>query len=95
MSYKLEFKASALKEWAKLDSGVQWQFKSKLVERLETLRVPAARLHNMPDCYKIKLKQAGYRMIYQVEDECITVLVIAVGKRDKNAVYDRAKSRLD
>lgn len=33
MSYKLEFKKLALKEWKKLDPTVQTQFKKKLQER--------------------------------------------------------------
>jgi mRNA interferase RelE/StbE len=35
----------------------------------------------MPDCYKIKLRAAGYRLVYQVEDKTVTVIVVAVGKR--------------
>lgn len=48
----------------------------------------------MPDCYKIKLRQSGYRLIYQVEDERITIIVLAVGRRDKSEAYEKAKSRL-
>ena len=47
----------------------------------------------MPDCYKIKLKAAGYRLVYKVIDERIVVSVIAVGKRERSAVYDQAKKR--
>ncbi|MDO5667746.1 MAG: hypothetical protein Q4G44_07995 [Alcaligenaceae bacterium] len=28
----------------------------------------SARLSGMPDCYKIKLRSVGYRLIYQVND---------------------------
>ncbi len=44
--------------------------------------------------YKIKLRQVGYRLVYAVEDKTITVTVIAVGKRNRNEVYDLALSRL-
>jgi len=37
--------------------------------------------------YKIKLRQAGYRLIYDVNDQTITVTVIAVGKREKGNIY--------
>ncbi|WP_024302567.1 type II toxin-antitoxin system RelE/ParE family toxin [Pseudogulbenkiania sp. MAI-1] len=94
MSYKLEFKASAKKEWDKLDNSIRQQFKAKLAERLANPRIPTAKLHNMPDCYKIKLRQSGYRLIYQVEDERITIIVLAVGRRDKSEAYEKAKSRL-
>ena len=64
MTYKLVFKAAAKKEWDKLDTGSRRQFKKKLVERLDMPRVESARLSGMQDCYKIKLRSAGYRMVY-------------------------------
>jgi mRNA interferase RelE/StbE len=48
----------------------------------------------MPDCFKIKLRTAGCRLVYRVEDQRITVVVIGVGKREGGAVYDKAQSRL-
>ena len=94
MSYSLEFKGSALKEWQKLDSAIRSQFKKKLAERLERPRVASARLSGMTDCYKIKLKNAGYRLVYQVNDQRIVVIVVAVGKRENFAVYRSAEGRL-
>ena len=94
MTYKLEFKKSALKEWEKLGHTVKDQFKKKLKERLENPHVPSAALSGMKDAYKIKLRQLGYRLVYTVEDTTITVTVIAVGKRDRNEIYDIALSRL-
>lgn len=95
MSYSLEFVESALKEWRKLAPPIRDQFKKKLAERLERPRVPAARLHNLPDCYKIKLRTAGYRLVYQVNDKVVVVTVIAVGKRDKLKVYRAAGDRIE
>ncbi len=94
MSYSLEFKVSAMKEWKKLDGGIREQFKKKLAERLERPRVESAQLFGMPDCYKIKLKNAGYRLVYQVDDNCITVTVVAVGKRESLIVYRAAEERV-
>lgn len=94
MSYELAFKASALKEWKKLGHTVREQFKKKLKERLENPHVPGAALSGATKLYKIKLRQAGYRLVYSVEDAMIIVTVIAVGKRDRNEVYDIALSRL-
>ena len=94
MSYKLRFHELALAEWKKLDNSVREPLKKKLAERLDNPRTPAAALTGMPDCYKIKLLRAGYRLIYRVEDETVFVTVVAVGKRDKLKVYDTAKSRL-
>ena len=93
MSYSLEFVESALKEWRKLAPAIREQMKSKLRERLENPHVPAARLHGLPDCYKIKLRTVGYRLVYRVDDRVVVVTVIAVGKRDKGLVYSLAKRR--
>ncbi|GAB6142522.1 type II toxin-antitoxin system RelE/ParE family toxin [Methylosoma difficile] len=94
MTYELEFKKSALKEWDKLGHTVKGQFKKKLKERLENPHVPSAALTGGAYLYKIKLRQLGYRLVYLVEDKTITVTVIAVGKRDRNEVYDLALSRI-
>jgi mRNA interferase RelE/StbE len=95
MSYNLRFHELALKEWRKLDSTIREQFKKKLSERLENPRVPSAALTGMPDCYKIKLRQIGYRLIYRVEEDIIFVTVLSIGKREKLAVYKVAQKRLD
>ena len=93
MTYSLEFFESALKEWRKLAPQIRDQFKKKLAERLEHPHVPSARLHNLPDCYKVKLRTAGYRLVYKVDDKVVTVIVVAVGKRDKSMVYRSAGAR--
>ncbi|WP_119005695.1 type II toxin-antitoxin system RelE family toxin [Vibrio ezurae] len=94
MSYKLTFKVEAQKEWKKLDSTVKDQFKKKLASRLENPHVPSAKLNGMPNCYKIKLRSAGYRLVYEVRDEQIIVSVVAVGKRERNEVYKTAIKRI-
>lgn len=93
MSYDLQFLPSALKEWQKLGAALQTQFKKKLIERLEHPHVPADALHGMANHYKIKLRSAGYRLVYRVEDSAITVTVVAVGKRERSAVYKAAQDR--
>jgi mRNA interferase RelE/StbE len=93
MSYKLEFLPSASKEWDKLGSTIKEQFKKKLRERLDTPHNPSAALHGMHSCYKIKLRQSGYRLVYRVEDQRVTIVVVAVGKRDRSEVYESAKRR--
>ena len=93
MTYKLEFLPSALKEWSKLGSTLRDQFKKKLAERLKGPRLAGDALHNMPDHYKLKLRAAGYRLVYRVNDETVTVLVVAVGEREGSEVYKAAKSR--
>ena len=93
-TYSLEFLPSALKEWRKLGATVRNQFARKLDERLSNPRVASARLRDLPDCYKIKLRKVGYRLVYRVDDDRIVVLVIAVGKRERSAAYKSAGKRL-
>lgn len=94
MSYELKFKDDALKEWRKLDGSIREMLKTKLRERLQQPRIDSARLREMSDCYKIKLRGSGYRLVYQVRDNELVVIVIAVGKRDKDLVYKLARDRL-
>lgn len=94
MSYKLTFKSKALKEWRKLDTSVREQFKKKLLQRIESPRIEAARLSGLDHCYKIKLRAAGYRLVYEVRDEVLIVTVVAVGKTERNCVYKAAEKRL-
>jgi mRNA interferase RelE/StbE len=93
MSYELGFHPDALAEWRALDNSVRALFKKKLVERLEHPRVPAARLTGHKDRYKIKLRTVGYRLVYEVIDTRLLVVVVAVGKRERNAVYKAAAGR--
>lgn len=95
MTYKLNFKKSALKEWKKFGSTLQQQFKKKRIERLENPHVPASKLSGADNMYKIKLRQSGYRLVYKVEDDIIIVTVLAVEKRDRSDVYLKAMNSLD
>ena len=94
MSYNLRFHELALAEWEKLDNSVKTQFKKKLRERLNNPHVPSTALSGMANCYKIKLRKAGYRLIYRVDDDIVYVTVIAIGVRDKLKAYSAAKKRL-
>jgi mRNA interferase RelE/StbE len=93
MTYSLEFLPSALKEWERLGHTVREQFKRKLRERLEQPRVQADALSGMADHYKIKLRAAGYHLVYRVENDRLVVAVVAVGKRERGEVYTKAKTR--
>ncbi|MEH6551467.1 MAG: type II toxin-antitoxin system RelE/ParE family toxin [Pseudomonadales bacterium] len=94
MTYRLVFKAAAKKEWDKLDSTIREQFKKKLAECIKSPRIESSRLNGMQDCYKIKLRSAGYRLVYQVRDEELVVAVVAIGKRERNQVYNTAVKRI-
>lgn len=93
MSYELSFHPDALAEWKKLDAPVRVMFKKKLAERLQNPRIPSARLSRHKDRFKIKLRDAGYRLVYEVCDGVLMVVVVTVGKRERNAVYKAAAKR--
>jgi mRNA interferase RelE/StbE len=93
MTYKLKFLPSAKREWDKLDNSIKSQFKSKLKKCLENPNIPANKLRDFDCAYKIKLRSAGYRFVYEVDDQEVIVFVIAVGKRENNNVYNKARNR--
>jgi mRNA interferase RelE/StbE len=95
MTYKLQFKKPAQEEWNKLGATLKEQFKKKLKERLEAPRIDSDCVIGGADIYKIKLRQSGYRLVYQVKDDLVIVEVIAIGKRERNRAYTAALKRLD
>jgi len=92
--YKLFFKEAAKKEWDRLDTNIQKIFKKKLASRLSKPHNKSSRLSGMKNCYKIKLRRIGYRLVYQVRDKDLVVIVVAVGKREKNFIYKKAMKRI-
>lgn len=97
MTYDLEFKTEAMKEWKKLDGPIRDQFKKKIEKILENPHIPSARLSGfgLNECYKIKLRQSGYRLVYQVIGDRLSVIVIGVGKRERSQNYREAKTRVN
>ncbi|WP_255142439.1 TOTE conflict system archaeo-eukaryotic primase domain-containing protein [Synechococcus sp. EJ6-Ellesmere] len=94
MSFALALHPEALREWRRLTSGVWEQFKKKLAERLIEPRIPASRMRGCSDRIKIKLRAAGFRLVVEVRDHTkVPVLVVAVGKRERNAGYRQAAQR--
>ena len=89
--YTVRFYEGAEKEWLKLDKTVRVRFLIVLERRLVEPRILSAQLGgDLQGLYKIKLQKSGHRLVYEVVDESI-VLVVAVGKHD---IYRTAASRL-
>jgi len=94
MIYKLKFISKALKEWQKLDKEIQQQFKRELVQCLQIPLVIKDKLQGeLEHCYKIKLRKVGYRLVYKMDKNEQALIVVAVGKRDRNLVYTLACKR--
>lgn len=83
-----------MRGWRKPGSTVREQLKKKLAEVLESPRIEANKLRGMPDCYKIKLRSSGYRLVYQVIDEKVVVFVVSVGKGNARKFIARRSNAL-
>lgn len=93
--YRLKFVPDALKEWQALDGSIKEPLRKALKKRLEQPRMPGAELHgDLYGCYKIKLRKQGYRLVYQVEDDVLVVLVLAIDNREDLEAYHAAMLRL-
>jgi mRNA interferase RelE/StbE len=96
MTYSIEILPSARREWKKLGHDIKLQVVRKLERLRENPRIQASRLSDMPDCYKIKLRSKGYRIIYRVIEDRLVILIVAAGKRDagRDDIYSVAKRRM-
>jgi mRNA interferase RelE/StbE len=92
--YKVELRPRAKRAWDKLSPAVRDQLKRKLDERRRNPHLASARLSQMPGCYKIKLRAEGLRAVYQVREDVLLLLVLAIGKRERNEAYDEARREL-
>lgn len=85
--YEVYCVKSSYKEWEKLNHSIKLQFIKKLQKLISNPKIEANRLHGgLSDCYKIKLKRAGYRLIYQVIDDKVILLIWSVDKRENDDV---------
>ena len=62
---------------------------------MDNPHAPGGELHGaLAGHYKIKLRKQGYRLVYGVQDDVLTVMVMAMDKREDNAVYQSAMARI-
>ncbi|HAV1239813.1 TPA: type II toxin-antitoxin system RelE/ParE family toxin [Salmonella enterica] len=93
--YDIEFDDRALPEWRALERPVREQLRRKLEKLILAPHRPKNALHgDLAGCYKIKLLKAGVRLVYQVEDDRLVILIVAVGRRSDNEAYKTAARRL-
>ena len=92
--YRLKFVPSAWVEWQALDGSAKEVLRKLLKKRLDNPHVPGAELRGaLAGHCKIKLRKQGYRLVYGVHDDVLTVMVMAVDKREDSAVYESAMAR--
>lgn len=95
MNYGLSFLPAAVQEWKSLDGSLKMHFQAQLQRRLKQPCPSGSELHGpLRGYYKIKLRKAGYRLVYRVDQENRKLVVTAVGRRDAAAVYAVALERM-
>jgi len=95
MTYSIKVHEDFERDLKKLDRSIQDQLYKKLLKIIENPHIPKNRLHgDLFTCYKIKLLKAGVRLIYQVIDEEVVILLVTVGKRADDEVYNEAVKRV-
>jgi mRNA interferase RelE/StbE len=85
--YEVVFRPKAAKAFKKLDPALQRQVAQKLSERKLNPKVLADSVHEIPGAYKIKLRASGFRLIYLVRDAQLVILVLSIGKREREEAY--------
>jgi mRNA interferase RelE/StbE len=99
MTYKLKVKVEVEKDLSKLSSTqkilVYKQFK-KLQTSPELGQIFGNKNgYNLTGCRKMYVDKKKVRIVYSILEELIIVEVIAVGKRDDMAVYEKANNRVN
>lgn len=89
-TYRVVFRPRAKKVFDRLGTADQRQLAAKLKERSANPRVPADAVREISDGYKIKLRSSGIRLIYQVRDGQVVILLLAIGKRERLEAYREA-----
>jgi mRNA interferase RelE/StbE len=80
MAYKIEFAASALREFKALERPIQRRIATRIDElALNPLPAGSKKLRGGPDSYRIRV--GDYRVIYRVDGQRVTVLVLKIGHR--------------
>jgi mRNA interferase RelE/StbE len=95
VKYGVKFHPDALQEFFSLDKGIREILVKKISKRVANPFIESARLSGeLHNCYKIKDRKSGIRIIYKVQVEEKEILIIVVGKRENNSVYEIAPKRL-
>lgn len=99
MTFKISFHPKAKKEFDKLDGQIKRHieavFKKLSLNPDEFPHKPLGHQNNLDlsNCYKIKLKSQGYRVVYELHEQHCNILILAINKRDNHKVYVLANKR--
>ena len=97
--YEYKFHPEAEKELAKLNRSVQLLFAKTLKKILKSpelgLDLGNKNNLNLSGLKKMYFDHKRYRIVYQILEEEIVIHLIAIGKRDKMEVYEKASKRIE
>lgn len=94
--YSVDMLDAAKKELAALPKTENNQIIKRLIKLQDNPHIPALALSgNLAGCYEIKRRTAGIRAVYSVDDGKMTLLIIAIGKRERKQVYKTASDRFN
>lgn len=96
--YDYKFHPEAEKELSKLNKSVQILFTKTLKKILTSpeLGIDLGNKNNLnlSGLKKMYFDHKRYRIVYQILEEEIVIHLIAIGKRDKMEVYEKAMERV-
>ena len=97
--YAYKFHPDAKKELAKLNHSVQILFSKTLKKILKSpeLGQDLGNKNNMnlTGLKKMYFDNKRYRVVYEVIDNEVIIHIVAIGKRDKMEVYEKAGERVN
>lgn len=86
MPYTIELKPAAVRDLRKLSKGLQKRIAAKIDELADNPRPPGVeKLSGEHDYYR--LRAGDYRIIYEVKEDVLLVLIIRIGHRRE--IYQR------
>ena len=80
MTYRIEFRPAALRELAKLETSTRRRIAATLESLAKTPRPPGIeKLKGHDQRYRVRC--GDYRIIYEIEDQVLIILVLRIGHR--------------
>lgn len=80
MPYSVELVPSAARAFRKLDHGTQLRVRRKIDSLADDPRPPGVKLLSAKERI-YRLRAGSFRILYQVNDKVLVILVIAIGQR--------------
>jgi mRNA interferase RelE/StbE len=98
MGYKVEFLPEAAEEFDSLDGSLK-KLAAKQIDKIKEnpdLGEPLGKRLNidLSGYRKVYFSKKQYRIVYEVQKNTITVLIVGIGRREKLEVYQMVAKRI-